>query len=121
MQVTEERIMSVGKLFGARVKAYRQALRLKQEAVGLAIGCSTSTISEIESGKHTPHLEKALALARFFGVSVEVLATEEKQDGMSPCLAAMRQMARTIPYEHRVTMADVLVAFAEELKAVSAR
>lgn len=109
----------IGKVFGERVKAYRRALRLKQEAVGHAVGASKSWISEIESGKHAPQLAKAVALANFFGVPVDALVNEAYGEGLSPWLVAMRRLVLALPAEHRHTVAAMLEVLVEELKSAS--
>lgn len=116
MQATLEASSSLGRVFGARLKRYRKALHLKQEAVGQAVGCSKSTISEIENGKYAPHLDKAVALARFFGVSVDALVNEGEEDGHSEWLAGVREKAFAWPDECKLTIAELLKALAHELE-----
>jgi len=53
------------------VKELRLERFLSQAALGDALGVSRQTINSIEKGKYTPSLPLALALGRFFGVSVE--------------------------------------------------
>ena len=44
---------------------------LTQGALGEAMGVSRQTINAIETERYTPSLPLALALARYFGTSVE--------------------------------------------------
>ena len=44
---------------------------LSQADLGSALGVSRQTINSIETEKYTPSLPLALALARFFGTTVE--------------------------------------------------
>ena len=53
------------------VRELRTQRFLSQAALGEELGVSRQTINAIETGKYTPSLPLALALARFFGVPVE--------------------------------------------------
>ncbi len=44
---------------------------MSQGQLGDALGVSRQTINAIETGRYTPSLPLAIALARFFGTSVE--------------------------------------------------
>jgi len=53
------------------VRELRSARGLSQGDLGDALGVSRQTINAIETERYTPSLPLALALARFFGTSVE--------------------------------------------------
>lgn len=53
------------------VRELRTTRDLSQGALGEALGVSRQTINAIETGRYLPSLPLALALARFFGTSVE--------------------------------------------------
>ncbi len=53
------------------VKERRLERGLIQSELASELGVSRQTINSIETGKYTPSLPLALALARFFGASVE--------------------------------------------------
>lgn len=53
------------------VRKRRLARELSQAELAKAVGVSRQTINSIETEKYTPSLPLALALARFFDVSVE--------------------------------------------------
>jgi putative transcriptional regulator len=53
------------------VKELRTERRLSQAELGDALGVSRQTVSSIETGKWLPSLPLAMALARYFGCSVE--------------------------------------------------
>jgi len=53
------------------IRERRQARDLSQAELAKAMGVSRQTINSIETEKYTPSLPLALALARFFDVSVE--------------------------------------------------
>jgi putative transcriptional regulator len=53
------------------VRELRSARGLSQRDLGDALGVSRQTINAIETERYTPSLPLAIALARFFGTSVE--------------------------------------------------
>ncbi|GEO94401.1 helix-turn-helix transcriptional regulator [Kocuria turfanensis] len=53
------------------LKALRAARTLSQGQLAIAVGVSRQTIYAVENGRSEPSLSVALALARFFGRSVE--------------------------------------------------
>jgi putative transcriptional regulator len=56
---------------GNRVRDLRTGRNLSQGQLAAAMGVSRQTINSIEMGRYTPSLPLAVALARFFGSSVE--------------------------------------------------
>ncbi|MDN5856073.1 MAG: helix-turn-helix transcriptional regulator [Actinomycetia bacterium] len=54
-----------------RVRELRTAATLSQAALAGAMGVSRQTINSIETGRYTPSLALAMALARHFESSVE--------------------------------------------------
>lgn len=55
------------------VRRARRARGLTQEQFAEEIGCSQATVFDIESGRSKPSLRLALAIAEFFGATVEDL------------------------------------------------
>ena len=53
------------------VRVLRTERRLSQGQLAQAMGVSRQTINSIETGRYTPSLPLAIALARFFGRPVE--------------------------------------------------
>jgi putative transcriptional regulator len=53
------------------VRARREARALSQGQLAAALRVSRQTINSIEQGRYTPSLPLAIALARFFGTTVE--------------------------------------------------
>ncbi len=53
------------------VRELRLARDLSQGKLAQAMGVSRQTINAVETGRYTPSLPLAMALARFFGRSVE--------------------------------------------------
>lgn len=57
-----------------RLKELREERRLSQDGLALKLNVSQSTISAYEVGDRTPDLETLIAIAQFFGVSLDYLA-----------------------------------------------
>jgi len=53
------------------VKELRSSQGLSQATLAIYVGVSRQTINSIESGRYLPSLPLAIALARFFGATVE--------------------------------------------------
>jgi putative transcriptional regulator len=56
---------------GNSVRDLRVARELSQADLAAAMGVSRQTINSIETGRYTPSLALAIALARFFEAGVE--------------------------------------------------
>ena len=59
------------------VRAMRVQQNLAQGQLAEAMGVSRQTINSIENERYTPSLPLALALARYFGVTVEEMFDEQ--------------------------------------------
>jgi len=59
------------------VRAQRMRKNLAQGQLAEAMGVSRQTINSIENERYTPSLPLALALARYFGVTVEEMFDEQ--------------------------------------------
>ena len=53
------------------IRALRTSRGLSQARLAEAMGVSRQTINSIETDRYTPSLPLAIAIARFFGVTVE--------------------------------------------------
>jgi putative transcriptional regulator len=53
------------------IRSLRRARDLSQQRLAEAMNVSRQTINSIETGRYTPSLPLALALARYFGTTVE--------------------------------------------------
>jgi putative transcriptional regulator len=60
-----------------RVHELREKAGLSQGQLADLVDVSRQTINSIEKERYTPSLPLALALARYFGTSIEKLFTEE--------------------------------------------
>ena len=59
------------------VRAMRMQQNLAQGRLAEAMGVSRQTINSIENERYTPSLPLALALARYFGVTVEEMFDDQ--------------------------------------------
>lgn len=59
------------------VRTLRMQQSLAQGQLAEAMGVSRQTINSIENERYTPSLPLALALARFFGVTVEEMFDDQ--------------------------------------------
>jgi len=69
-------IISNGKTFGAAVKAYRKRKNATQVQLAAAANTGARFIGDLENGKPTIQLEKALHVANVLGMKLEVLDLE---------------------------------------------
>jgi len=61
-----------------RVRALRTRRNLAQGQLAEAMGVSRQTINSIENERYTPSLPLALALARYFGATVEEMFDDQE-------------------------------------------
>ena len=59
------------------VRALRLGKNLAQGELAEAMGVSRQTINSIENERYTPSLPLAMALARYFGVTVEEMFDDQ--------------------------------------------
>jgi putative transcriptional regulator len=60
-----------------QVRELRTLRGLAQGQLAEAMGVSRQTINSIETGRYTPSLPLAIALARYFGVTVEEMFDDQ--------------------------------------------
>ena len=60
--------------FSARLKELRLELGLSQQELAGKVGLTHTAIGLWEQGKRTPNLDAVIALAKFFGVSLDYIA-----------------------------------------------
>lgn len=86
--------------FGERLRGLREARGLTQEQLATAVKMNATRLSDYESGKIVPRVEKAIALAEELDVSLDELvgrkAPEVTDDVRDPKLrAAVRALEQT--------------------------
>jgi putative transcriptional regulator len=69
--------LPVSRAMKNKVRALRTGQNLAQGRLAEAMGVSRQTINSIENERYTPSLPLALALARFFGVTVEEMFDDQ--------------------------------------------
>lgn len=65
--------MDFQKTFGERVARRRKELHLTQQQLGESVGLSKQAINDIEHGRRSTLVSKAIALAQALGTTVEYL------------------------------------------------
>ena len=68
-------------LFVTRFRELLATSGKKQTEVGAALGVSKQKLSNWKSGYSEPNLDDAVAIAQYFGVSVDYLLGAENEDG----------------------------------------
>lgn len=63
-----------------RVREFREKLGLTQKELGEQVGVSRQAINAIETGKFDPSVWLAYDLAKYFGVSIEILFLFKEED-----------------------------------------
>jgi len=61
-----------------QVRALRTRRNLAQGQLAEAMGVSRQTINSIENERYTPSLPLAIALARYFGITVEEMFDDQE-------------------------------------------
>lgn len=62
-----------------RLKEYRALLGVNQQQMGVLVGTSRQTISQIERGDYSPSVTLALKIANVCGVRVEDIFSYEEE------------------------------------------
>ena len=63
-----------------RVKEYRAKIKVNQTEMGILVGVSRQTISQIERGDYSPSVTLALKIAKVLNVSVEEIFSYEEDE-----------------------------------------
>lgn len=69
-------------MFGDNLVELRKYHKVSQEELAERIGVSRQTLSKYETGESLPDIEKCMALADVFGVSMDDLVNYKKSDNM---------------------------------------
>lgn len=62
-----------------RLKEYRAKINVNQTEMGVLVGVSRQTISQIERGDYSPSVTLALKIAKVFDASVEDIFSYEEE------------------------------------------
>ncbi len=71
--------MEYGTFLSQRVFELRKSAHISQKELGEAVGLSHKAISTLESGTRSTTIEKLVALAEFFDVSIDYLVGRTDQ------------------------------------------
>lgn len=64
------------------LKEYRAKISVNQTEMGVLVGVSRQTISQIERGNYSPSVTLALKIAKIFNVSVEDIFSYKDDEGI---------------------------------------
>ncbi|GHS88279.1 hypothetical protein AGMMS49957_09500 [Synergistales bacterium] len=78
-------------VFAKRLKELRLSRRMTLQNVGDVIGSNRNTLSNLENAQKSPSLNMVLALADFFGVSVDYLVGRTDNSEPSPPRSSAQQ------------------------------
>jgi len=99
-----------------KINYYRRQAKLSQEELAAQVGVSRQAVSKWELGDATPEVDKLLALARAFGVSVDELLREDEPGDPYPPPGEGKETSPPAPGEpclpqqsrlHTVTMLSI--------------
>ena len=79
-QGTETAAQGLAARFGALIREHREALKLRQDDIAFSTGLGRRFIIELEAGKPTCHLGKALVAAAAVGLRPIDLMSENNAD-----------------------------------------
>lgn len=79
-QGTETAAQGLAARFGALIREHREALKLRQDDIAFSTGLGRRFIIELEAGKPTCHLGKALVAAAAVGLRPIDLMSEDNAD-----------------------------------------
>ena len=91
--------------FSEKLVELRRKAGLSQEELASRLEVSRQAVSKWESGQTLPDLERAVALSRLFGVSLDYLMKEEQAEP-EPCTPEPAAPAEPEPPLHRVSLEE---------------
>ena len=94
-------------MYGEKIKAYRRAMNLSQQALGEQLGISSVAVSKWERGQSQPDIPTLSRLADLFGVSLDELCGHETVPKESDANMAVmaRAFGRLTPEEQEKFLA----------------
>ncbi|WP_254204206.1 XRE family transcriptional regulator [Aeromonas sp. FDAARGOS 1408] len=90
-----------------RIKELRKKHGLTQQKLGELVGASRASVSQWESGEHSPSGDYLIALAKVFGVSAHWLSTGKGSPNPSVVLTDEAHQAARVGNSHDVSERDV--------------
>ena len=92
-------------IFSEKLVGLRRKAGLSQEELASRLEVSRQAVSKWESGQTLPDLERAVALSRLFGVSLDYLMKEEQAEP-EPCTQELAAPAEPEPPLRRVSLEE---------------
>lgn len=94
------------KLFGKRIKKYRERVGYSQEALAEQVNRSSIFISYIERGEKSPSLDTLVKLANALNISVDLLLGNEVKDYTNAKLRYIDNRLKTLPLLEQQKLLD---------------
>lgn len=102
---------------GSKLKELRKAKRLNQDDVAIGTGICRSSLSNYETGRRTPALNQLVALANFYGVSLDYFGIVQEDDVADLLIRAKKLFENeNISAEDKQSLFDELMKFYINIK-----
>lgn len=101
---------------GQKVRFYRKAAGLRQEALAEAAGISTNYLGMIERGEKIPSLETFLAIANALSVSSDLLLSDVLKTGYEIKTSLLSEKLKTLSDGDREKIYAAIDAMVEHSK-----
>ena len=101
---------------GQKVRFYRKAAGLRQEALAEAAGISTNYLGMIERGEKIPSLETFLAIANALSVSADLLLADVLKNSYEIKASLLSEKLKTLSAGDREKIYAVIDAMVEHSK-----
>lgn len=76
---------------GRRIQEYRQKARLTQEALSEMTGISQKHLSRLEQGRHNPHFDMIIKIAKALNVPIDAFAEDLSETNTNIFLRLIEQ------------------------------
>ena len=92
--------------FNEKLICLRKQKGMSQEQLGDAVGVTRQTVSKWELGETTPDMDKLIALADLFGITIDELVGKE-QSAIEEGSLCMRARKRNYEYKSKITICGI--------------
>lgn len=108
--------------FGNRIKGLREKRGLKQGQFADSIGISRQSMSNYESGKHSPDIDVVVRMADFFGCSTDYLLgltehpNQEQEKYYGEDISRLSQTLLALPWSVREQWLDTFIGVVDSVQ-----
>ena len=100
---------------GQRIRFFRKAKRITQEELAFRIATSAAYISNIESGKKKPSLQKLTEIAENLGITINDLVYLPKLNASSYSVGEINKMISHCPTEKQQLLLQSISAILQTI------